>query len=104
MAKQDLTRYQPLANFVLLERIGDEVDKIGGIVIPDAAKTQSNQGRVIAVGEGRVIGGRMEKIPLEPGDVVLFSKYGAEEIELDGVQLLLLRHDEIKLKQRAIIG
>lgn len=100
----DITRYQPLANFVLLERIDEAVDQIGGIIVPDQAKTQSNKGRVIAVGEGRVIGGKLEKIPLEPGDIVLFSKYGAEDIELDGVAYLLLRHDEIKLKQRAVFA
>jgi chaperonin GroES len=100
----DVTRYQPLANFVLLQRLDESVDMVGGVVIPDQAKTQSNKGRVIAVGEGRVIGGVLHKIPLDPGDIVLFSKYGAEEIELDGDEYLLLRHDEIKLKERLIVG
>lgn len=101
---KDLSRYQPLANFVLLKRIDEAVDKVGDIIIPEIGKTQSNQGRVIAVGEGRLIGGKMEPIPLVPGDVVLFSKYGTEEVTLDGEDFLLIRYDEIKLKQRAIIG
>ena len=101
----DVTRFVPLADFVLLERIDDtlEVSK-DGIHIPQIAQVQSNKGRVIAVGEGRVIGNHLVAIPLEPGDIVLFSKYGAEEIKLDDHDYLLLRYDEIKLKERLVFA
>jgi chaperonin GroES len=98
----EIDRYQPLANFVLLKRLDDKVEELRGIHIPQIAQVQSNQGRVIAVGEGRVVGNALLPIPLEPGDIVLFSKYGAEEISLDGDEFLLLRYDEIKLKQRLV--
>lgn len=94
--------YQPLANFVLIRRIEDGQDVVGGIHIPEIGQQKSNKGRVIAVGEGRIIGGQIVPIPLEPGDIVLFSKYGAEDVKLDGDDYLLLRYDEIKLKQRLV--
>lgn len=94
--------YQPLANFILLQRIEEGNDIVAGIIIPEIGQQKSNKGRVIAVGEGRIIGGQIVPIPLEEGDIVLFSKYGAEDIKLDGEDYLLLRYDEIKLKQRRI--
>jgi chaperonin GroES len=99
-----MIRYQPLANFVLIERIEDAADKIGGIVIPEIGKVASNKGRVIAIGEGRIIGDKLVPIPLEEGDIVLFSKYGAEDVKLDGTDYLLLRYDEIKLKEKLIVA
>jgi chaperonin GroES len=100
-----ISRYVPLANFVLVQRIDEAADVTpGGMFIPQIAKTQSNKGRVIAVGEGRIIGGRIEPIPLAAGDIVLFSKWGAEEVTLDGEEYLLLRYDEIKLKERLVLG
>ena len=99
-----MIRYQPLANFVLIERIDENLETIRGIVIPEIGQVQSNKGRVIAVGEGRIIGSQLVPIPLEEGDIVLFSKYGAEDVKLDGKDYLLLRYDEIKLKERAIVA
>ena len=100
-----MIRYQPLANFVLLERIDDALDASpGGIVIPQISQVASNKGRVIAVGEGYIIGDKLVPIPLEEGDIVLFSKYGAEDISLDGKDCLLLRYDEIKLKEKLIVS
>jgi chaperonin GroES len=99
-------RYQPLANFVLVQRIDDALDATpGGIVIPEIGKVASNKGRVIAVGEGRLTeSGTLVPIPLEEGDIVLFSKYGAEDVTLDGQAYLLLRYDEIKLKEKLIVA
>lgn len=93
----EISKYQPLSNFVLVKRIENELDEIRGIVLPDISKTQSNKGRVVAVGDG-------QGINVEPGDVVLFAKYGAEEVTLDGEEFLLLRYDEIKLKERLVVG
>lgn len=94
--------YQPLSNFVLLKRIDEGQDKVKGIHIPEIGQQKSNKGRVMAVGEGRIVGGVIVPIPLEVGDTVLFSKYGAEDVKLDGEDYLLLRYDEIKLKARLV--
>jgi len=98
-------RYQPLANFVLIQRIDDAADvSAGGMVIPEIGKVKSNKGRVVAIGEGRIIGDKLVPIPLDEGDIVLFSKYGAEDVTLDGDDYLLLRYDEIKLKEKLIVA
>lgn len=101
-----MNRYQPLANFVLIQRIDETMEMSpGGMVIPEIGQVKSNKGRVIAVGEGRLtINGDLIPIPLEEGDIVLFSKYGAEDIDLDGHAYLLLRYDEIKLKEKPIFA
>ncbi len=57
-----------------------------------------------SVGGGRIVGGQLVPIPLSEGDIVLFSKYGAEDVNLDGQDYLLLRYDEIKLKENLIVA
>lgn len=100
-----MNRYQPLANFVLLERIDETLEMHGNIVIPEIGQVKSNKGRVIAVGEGRLtLNGELIPIPLAEGDIVLFSKYGAEDVVLDSKPYLLLRYDEIKLKEKLIVA
>lgn len=100
-----MIKYQPLANFVLLQRIDEAADlSPGGMVIPEIGKVKSNKGRVVAIGEGRIIGDKLVPIPLAEGDIVLFSKYGAEDVTLDGVDYLLLRYDELKLKEKLIVS
>ena len=99
-----LTRYQPLANFVLIQRIDDTLEMDRGIIIPEIGQVKSNKGRVVGVGEGYIVGNQLVPIPLEPGDIVLFSKYGAEDVKLDGVDYLLLRYDEVKLKERLVVA
>src|SRR5271163_3737422 len=100
-----MVRYSPLTDFVLLQRIEDTLESSsGGIVIPEIGQVKSNKGRVVAVGEGRIIGGQIVPIPLDEGDIVLFGKYGAEDITLDGVDYLLLRYDELKLKEKLIVS
>jgi len=99
-----LTRYQPLANFVLIQRIDDTLEMDRGIIIPEIGQVKSNKGRVVGVGEGYIVGNHLVPIPLEPSDIVLFSKYGAEDVKLDGVDYLLLRYDEIKLKEKLLVS
>lgn len=99
-----MIRYQPLSNFVLIERIDDSLDKSeGGILIPEIGQVKSNKGRVVAVGEGYWNGEKYVPIPLDEGDIVLFSKYGGEEVKLDGTDYILLRYDEVKLKERLVV-
>lgn len=99
-----MIKYQPLSNFVLIQVIDQTLDKTaGGIVIPEVGQVKSNKGRVVAVGEGYWNGEKFVPIPLEEHDVVLFSKYGGEEVKLDGTDYVLLRYDEVKLKERLVV-
>jgi chaperonin GroES len=88
----------PLGDRVLLKRVDEDTEKKGSFYVPDIAQVKSSRGKVFAVGEGRVVGDKLLPIPLEIGDEVLFSKYGAVEVNVDGVDLLVLRYDEIYFK------
>jgi chaperonin GroES len=87
---------RPLRDRVLLERVAEEEQKVGGIIIPDTAKEKPQQGKVIAVGGGRV-NDKGEVLPLDvkAGDTVLFGKYSGSEIKVDGKEYLIVREDEI---------
>jgi chaperonin GroES len=87
---------RPLRDRVLLERVAEEEQKVGGIIIPDTAKEKPQQGKVIAVGSGRV-NDKGEVLPLDvkAGDTVLFGKYSGSEIKVDGKEYLIVREDEI---------
>jgi chaperonin GroES len=87
---------RPLRDRVLLERVAEEEQKIGGIIIPDTAKEKPQQGKVVAVGGGRV-NDKGEVLPLDvkAGDTVLFGKYSGTEIKIEGKEYLIVREDEI---------
>src|SRR6516165_7753677 len=68
---------EPLGDKVIVSRIDEDAEMKRGLHIPEIAQTKSSKGRVVAVGEGRLIGDKVVPLPLEIGDVVLFSKYGA---------------------------
>ena len=87
---------RPLRDRVLLERVADEEQKVGGIIIPDTAKEKPQQGKVIAVGTGRVTDkGDVLPLDVKAGDTVLFGKYSGSEIKVDGKEYLIVREDEI---------
>jgi chaperonin GroES len=87
---------RPLHDRILVQRIEEGEQKVGGIIIPDSAKEKPQQGKVVAVGNGKVKddGGR---IPLDvsSGDLILFGKYSGQEIKLDGEEFLIMREDEV---------
>jgi chaperonin GroES len=87
---------RPLRDRLLIERVEEQEQRIGGIIIPDTAKEKPQQGRVVAAGKGRV-GDKGEVFPLDvkPGDTVLFGKYAGTEIKIDGKEYLILREDEV---------
>lgn len=93
---------EPLGDRVIVKRMDEEAEMSHGLHIPEIAQVKSSKGRVVAVGEGRFINGKIEPLPLEVGNVVLFSKYGATEVNLDGEEYLLLRFDEIYARQRLV--
>ena len=89
-------KIRPLQDRVVIKRLSEEEKTKGGIIIPDTAKEKPSEGKVVAVGHGRVSDSG-EKIPLElkAGDKVLFGKYSGTEIKIDGEEHLILREDDI---------
>jgi chaperonin GroES len=89
-------KLQPLDDRVLVVRTEQDEKTSGGIIIPDTAKEKPQQGKVIAVGPGKM-NGDGKRIPMEvkKNDRILFSKYGGTDVELEGVEHLILRQDDI---------
>ena len=89
-------KIKPLNDRVLVLRIEQDEKTSGGIIIPDTAKEKPQEGKVIAVGPGKV-NDKGERIPLEvkEKDKVLFGKYSGSEIKVDGVEHLIMREDDI---------
>ena len=89
-------KIRPLNDRVLVLRIDEEEKTSGGIIIPDTAKEKPQEGRVIAVGSGK-LDENGKRIPLEikENDRVLFSKFGGTDVTIDGVEHLILREDDI---------
>jgi chaperonin GroES len=89
-------KIKPLNDRVLVLRIEQEEKTSGGIIIPDTAKEKPQEGKVVAVGPGKV-NDKGERIPLEvkEKDRVLFGKYSGSEIKIDGVEHLIMREDDI---------
>jgi chaperonin GroES len=87
---------RPLHDRILVQRIEEGEQKIGGIIIPDTAKEKPQQGKVVAVGQGKVKedGGRIP-LDVKPGDSILFGKYSGQEIKLDGEEFLIMREEEV---------
>jgi chaperonin GroES len=90
------TNIRPLHDRLIVERIEETEQKVGGIIIPDTAKEKPQQGKVLAVGKGKVQDdGTLAPIDVKPGDKVLFGKYSGQEIKLDGTEYFIMREDEI---------
>ena len=87
---------RPLHDRILVQRIEEGEQKVGGIIIPDSAKEKPQQGKVVAVGNGKVKddGGRIA-LDVKAGDLILFGKYSGQEIKLDGEEYLIMREDEV---------
>jgi chaperonin GroES len=89
-------KIRPLHDRVLVKRIEEEEKTKGGIIIPDTAKEKPQEGKVIAVGQGKVLDdGKLHPPSVKKGDKVLFSKYGGTEVNLDGEEHLIIREDDI---------
>ncbi len=88
-------KIKPLRDHVLIEPLKEEVKK-GGIILPDTVhKERPEQGRVIAVGEGKLVDGKMVKPAVKKGDVVLFTKYGPNTIKVDEKEYLIAEEKDI---------
>jgi len=88
-------KVRPLRDRVLVKRVEEQEQRIGGIIIPDTAREKPQQAKVIAVGSGRVEDGKTIPLDVKPGDFVLIGKYSGTEIKLDGEEYLIVREDEI---------
>jgi chaperonin GroES len=87
---------RPLHDRILVQRIEEEEQKVGGIIIPDSAKEKPQQGKVIAVGAGKADkDGKRIALDVKDGDTILFGKYSGQEIKLDGQEYLIMREDEV---------
>ena len=89
-------KMRPLHDRILVQRVEEETTTKGGIIIPDTAKEKPIEGKVIAVGKGRV-GEDGKVIPLEvkEGDRILFGKYGGTDVKISGEEYLIMREDDV---------
>ncbi len=89
-------RLQPLGDRVVVEREAAEERTAGGIVLPDTAKDKPARGKVISIGDGRLLDdGTRSKLQVKPGDRVLFTSYAGEQFKVGDQELLLMREDDI---------
>ena len=89
-------KMRPLHDRVIVKRIDEEEKTSGGIIIPDTAKEKPQQGKVIAVGKGRLLeSGKVNPMAVKKGDRVLFGKYAGTDIKIDGEEHLIMREDDI---------
>jgi chaperonin GroES len=87
---------RPLHDRVIIQRLDEGEQKVGGIIIPDSAKEKPQQGRVIAAGTGKVKDdGTRQRPDVKAGDLILFGKYSGQEIKLDGEEYIIMREDEV---------
>jgi chaperonin GroES len=89
-------KIRPLQDRLIVKRIDDEETTKGGIIIPDTAKEKPQEGKVIAVGKGKVAdNGEVQPLDVKKGDRILFSKYAGTEINLEGDEHLIIREDDV---------
>ena len=87
---------RPLHDRLIIQRLDEGEQRVGGIIIPDSAKEKPQQGKVIAAGNGKSKDNG-KRIPLDvaAGDTILFGKYSGQEIKLDGEEYIIMREDEV---------
>ena len=87
---------RPLHDRIIVQRLEEGEQQIGGIIIPDSAKEKPQQGKVLAVGNGKT-NDEGTRVPLDvkAGDLILFGKYSGQEIRLDGEEYLIVKEDEV---------
>ena len=89
-------KIRPLQDRIVVKRLEGENKTKGGIIIPDSAKEKPIEGKVVAVGNGKVLkDGKTRPVDVKVGDTVLFGKYNGTEVKIDGEDHLLLREDDI---------
>src|SRR5438105_7327089 len=94
--EENAMKIRPLQDRVIVKRIEEEEKSKGGIIIPDTAKEKPQEGRVVAVGKGKVNeDGKITPLDVKVNDRVLFGKYSGTEINIDGEEHLIMREEDI---------
>ena len=89
-------KIRPLHDRILVQRIDEETKTEGGIIIPDTAKEKPTEGKVLAVGNGKILeDGTTRPLEVKPGDRILFSKYAGTEVKVDGEEQTIIREDDV---------
>jgi chaperonin GroES len=89
-------KIRPLYDRVIVKRVNEEEKTKGGIIIPDTAKEKPLEGKVVAVGNGKLLeDGSVRPLQVKVGDRILFGKYSGTEVKLEGEEHLIIREDEI---------
>ncbi len=87
---------KPLGEKILVKRFEAEEKTAGGILLPDAAKEKPKEGKIIALGDGKLLdSGKRAKFQVKKGDKVVFTSYAGTEIDIDGEEYLLMAEDDI---------
>jgi chaperonin GroES len=91
-----LMNVRPLHDRIIVQRLDEGEQKIGGIIIPDSAKEKPQQGKILAVGDGKLTEeGKRIAMDVRPGNVILFGKYSGQDIKIDGEDYLIVKEDEV---------
>lgn len=89
-------KIRPLHDRIIVKRVEEEERTKGGIIIPDTAKEKPMEGKVIAVGKGKILDdGKVQPLDVKVGDRVLFGKYAGTEVKIEGEEHLIMREDDI---------
>ena len=89
-------KIRPLQDRIIVKRIEEEEKSKGGIIIPDTAKEKPQEGKVVAVGKGKVNDdGKIMPLDVKVNDRILFGKYSGSEINIDGAEHLIMREDDV---------
>lgn len=89
-------KIRPLQDRIIVLRIDEEETSAGGIIIPDTAKEKPQEGKVVAVGKGKVADdGKVLKMDVKKGDRILFGKYSGSEVSVSGTEYLIMREDDV---------
>ncbi len=96
MAQAMKTTLRPLHDRVLVKRLDEQDEKHGSLIIPDTAKEKPQEGKIIAVGTGRVTDdGKTLPLAVKQGDRILFGKYSGSEVKLDGEEYLIMKEEDV---------
>ncbi len=89
-------KIRPLQDRIIVKRVDEEETTAGGLIIPDTAKEKPQEGKVVAVGKGKIRDdGVLQKLDVKKGDRVLFGKFAGTEVTLDGTEYVIIREDDV---------
>jgi chaperonin GroES len=89
-------KVRPLHDRIIVQRLEESEQRVGGIIIPDTAKEKPQQGKVVAAGKGKAKDdGKVLPLDVKAGDTILFGKYSGQDIKIDGDEYLIMREDEV---------